>query len=115
MGLGTHWVPIRDFTSSPCTSFLGSVDPTRLGLLVAPVNVTDAVTLLSFIFRDGNVPDCRKAADADDNGSVSVTDAIRILLHLFGGGGPLPAPFSSCGVDPSPDELPCESFRACEG
>ncbi len=41
VGLGTHWVPIRDFTSSPCTSFLGSVDPTRLGLLVAPASARE--------------------------------------------------------------------------
>ncbi len=51
VGLGTHWVPIRDFTSSPCTSFLGSVDPTRLGFLVAPTSARELRPRLSSLFR----------------------------------------------------------------
>ncbi len=77
------------------------------------INVTDAARLLAFLFQGGIAPECRKAADVDDSGSVSVTDAVRILLHLFSGGSPLPAPFAGCGVDPSPDELTCESFAPC--
>ena len=50
--------------------------------------------------------------DADDNGTVELTDAVNIFLYLFSGGDapkpPAPSaienyPASDCGTDPTPD------------
>ena len=46
-------------------------------------------------------------------GTVDISDAIMVLLHLFGGGGPLPAPFPACGEDPTPDALGCNESPSC--
>ena len=49
------------------------------------------------------------SADVDDDGRVAVTDAIRLLQHLYQGGPPPEEPsLGSPGPDPSPDELGCE-------
>jgi hypothetical protein len=56
---------------------------------------------------------CQDAADADDNGQVQLTDAIRILTYLYVGESPPEAPFSDCGEDPTPDELPCLRQQGC--
>jgi hypothetical protein len=70
---------------------------------------------LSYLFANGKVPDCLDAADANDSGEIDVADAITILSHLFANSGPLPEPFGACGIDPTIDELGCESYPLCEG
>jgi hypothetical protein len=46
------------------------------------------------------------AADTDDNGSVDLSDAIRVLNFLFlGGAAPLAPGPSVCGPDPGDDAL----------
>jgi hypothetical protein len=77
------------------------------------LSITDAITSLRYLFTDGEEPGCLKTADADDDGLLSVTDAVRILGFLFRGDDPLPGPFRECGIDPSEDELSCESYPAC--
>ena len=77
------------------------------------LSITDAITALRYLFTDGEQPGCLKTADADDDGLLSVTDAVRILGYLFRGDDPLPGPFRECGMDPSEDELSCESYQAC--
>jgi len=70
------------------------------------VNIADAIFTLGFLFAGGEEPLCRDAADANDDGGVNIADAIAILGHLFGGAGDLPAPFKTCGPDPTDDTLP---------
>jgi hypothetical protein len=53
------------------------------------------------------------ASDANDDGSVDVSDAVRLLLHLFGGTGPLPAPHGFCASDPTADGLDCSIEQGC--
>ena len=77
------------------------------------VNLADALGLLGVLFLRGEPPACPKAADADDDGGLNLSDPVRILLHLFGGEGSLPEPFEICGVDPTPDDLSCEAQQAC--
>jgi PKD repeat protein len=77
--------------------------------------LTDAVLTLDYLFRGGGEPACVKAADADDDGAVNVTDAVYLLNFLFLGHGSPPPPFPDCGIDPTNDDLGCESFAACEG
>ncbi len=81
----------------------------------ATLDVADALSLLNYIFRRGGEPSCVLAADVDDDDRIVVSDAVGILRHLFVGSGPLPAPFASCGVDPSPGRLTCGDAAACDG
>ncbi|MBI4605371.1 MAG: hypothetical protein HY721_25690 [Planctomycetes bacterium] len=74
-------------------------------------DVADAVLLLAYLFQEGPVPGCAKAADADDDGRLGDGDAIALLLHAFAGRGPLPEPFASCGADPTVDRLECLGFE----
>ena len=61
---------------------------------------------LNHLFAGGPPINCPDAADADDNGSINVTDPIYLLRHLFQGGDPLPAPgISVPGPDPTSNDL----------
>jgi hypothetical protein len=58
------------------------------------------------MFQRGPDLACLDGADANDDGLVDITDAIRLLQHLFLGGGSLPPP-AACGGDPTADDLGC--------
>lgn len=88
------------------------------------INLTDAVTVLGYLFLGSAAPPCLDAADADDSGTnqPTLTDAVRILGWLFLGGlePPPPTPSSpsyapgDCGVDPTPDDgITCDAFAPC--
>ncbi len=77
------------------------------------VDLADAIFGLDFLFREGAFPDCRKAADTTDDGRITVTDSIWILLHLFGSKPSLPRPYPTCGSDATADDLDCGAFPAC--
>jgi hypothetical protein len=77
------------------------------------LNITDALAILLFLFGGGGSPACQSSADADDDGKLAVSDAIRLLRYLFERGGPLPEPFTACGMDPTEDLLGCEEFAPC--
>ena len=76
------------------------------------VNIPDAIRTVAFLFRDGEPLDCTKAADANDDCQLSVTDSVWTLLHLFGDRA-LPKQSADCGVDPTPDTLGCDSVGPC--
>jgi hypothetical protein len=78
-------------------------------------NIADAIFILSYLFGGGENPHCRDAADTNDDGGINIADAVSLLTYLFGGGAALPAPFSSCGTDPTVEapEFPCERFDSC--
>ena len=79
------------------------------------INMTDAISILSFLFLGGDEPACLDAADTDNNEVVQLTDGIFILNFLFLGGEAPPAPGLDCGEDPAePDDgLGCETFDSC--
>ncbi|MEC9475667.1 MAG: HYR domain-containing protein [Planctomycetota bacterium] len=78
------------------------------------VNIADGVFLLVNLFAGGTDPGCDDAADANDDGSIDVSDVITILGFQFNGTSPPPAPFDSCGVDPTDsDGLGCVSYNVC--
>jgi hypothetical protein len=98
-----------------------AVDNFRLGLLTAPpqgnfirgdangnlvIDLSDAVFELLFSFNGTVTSNCQDAMDADDNGRLEVTDALRILRYLFQGGPAPAAPFPTAGTDTTPDTLP---------
>ena len=53
-------------------------------------------------------PYCKDAADADDNGTLEVSDPIVLLGALFRGGSLPAAPYPDPGFDETPDELFCD-------
>ena len=78
------------------------------------VNIADGVFLLVNLFAGGLDPSCDDAADANDDGTVDVSDVISILGFQFNGTSPPPPPFESCGVDPTDsDGLGCALYNAC--
>jgi hypothetical protein len=71
------------------------------------VNITDMIRILNFLFAGGPAPTCQDTADTDDSGGLNITDGIYGLNFLFAGGRPIPAPGpTTCGPDPTADELP---------
>lgn len=80
-------------------------------------NISDALTLLRFLFLGAQEPPCMKACDSNGDGSVegSVLDAVYLLRYLFAGGPPPAAPFPGCGMEPIPSESTCASTASCRG
>jgi hypothetical protein len=75
--------------------------------------MTDAVVVLRHLFVTGEPLTCRKAADANDDARVDVSDAVAILRFLFLGHDAPPGPHPGCGPDPTPDILECAGYAAC--
>lgn len=73
------------------------------------VDMSDAVSLLGWLFGGGPKPLCADAADMNDDASVNVADALRLLAFLFVGAAPLPPPFPQPGPDATPKLLGCGS------
>jgi hypothetical protein len=81
----------------------------------AKVDLSDPIFTLGFLFLGTAKPACIDAADADDTGVLDLSDAVNIILFLFAGGDPLAPPGTeNCGIDPTADDLSCESGAPCE-
>ena len=77
------------------------------------MDVSDAVFGLEFLFGTQTVT-CEDAADANDDGSLNIGDAVFILSALFNSGDLPPDPGSqNCGLDPTVDSLGCEVYGGC--
>jgi hypothetical protein len=77
------------------------------------INVADVSIVLLALFSGDNRRLCPDAADVDDDGNVSVNDAVLLLRFLFLAGEFPRAPALFCGVDTTEDNLECASFLAC--
>ena len=77
------------------------------------LTVNDSILLLGHLYMGLPEPDCRDAADSNDNGLLDITDAMYSLTFLFCCGAPPPAPGPGCGEDPTPDTLDCVGSPAC--
>lgn len=75
--------------------------------------MSDAVTILGFLFLGNRRNDCEDAADVNDDGLVDISDPVRLLGHLFLGSGRPPEPFAACGADTTEDQVGCKAFKAC--
>ena len=69
-------------------------------------DISDAISLLAYLFSGGPAPSCLDRADSDDSGELDLSDPIYLLNFLFVGGAILPPPFPNFGLDPTEDELP---------
>ena len=73
------------------------------------VNLTDAVGIAVYLFKQGVPPICADSADSNDDGILDVSDPIQLLFYLFLSGDPPPAPFPGAGSDPTfRDNLGCD-------
>jgi hypothetical protein len=80
------------------------------------VNIVDPVFILYHIFQGGAGPRCPDTEDVNDDGTIDLSDATRLLGWVTCIGTPppsVPGPFE-CGEDPSPDGLdPCVYTPNC--
>ena len=84
------------------------------------MDLSDAVSVLGFLFLGGEAPGCLESADTNNDGAIDISDPISVLDYLFLG-GPAPAepgsPASACGLDPdppgSPGNLGCQAYEHC--
>lgn len=74
--------------------------------LDARVTIADVFSILRYIGLGVDLG-CRDAADVDDSGSVNLADAIYFLGSVFYRHGAPPEPFTTPGVDPTPDGTGC--------
>ncbi len=78
-------------------------------------DLSDAYTILGKIFVGSADIECEDAADVDDNGTIDLSDIIRLLLHLFiDESVEIPIPYPTPGTDPTPDLLSCGLEKAEE-
>jgi hypothetical protein len=61
------------------------------------LDISDAISVLRFLFLSGSPPPCSDVAEINGDGSTDISDPVFLLLHLFSGG---PAP--------EPDEARCD-------
>ncbi|HLU47943.1 MAG TPA: S8 family serine peptidase, partial [Planctomycetota bacterium] len=105
-------------SASPVRSFFTTGDRFRRGDCNSDgfFDLSDPITLLLSMFAPGSlaVPfRCADACDYDDNGQLSITDALNALTRLTLGGLPPSAPFPGCGEDTTPDGLDCFAYESC--
>ncbi|KAF0239663.1 MAG: hypothetical protein FD180_5205, partial [Planctomycetota bacterium] len=80
----------------------------------AAIELTDAVSLLNYLFLGGESPACLDAADFDDNGSADISDAIASLNYQFLGGTAPAAPGpTNCGPDPTAEQPDLGCAKGC--
>ena len=76
-------------------------------------NISDAISILDYLFLGGSAPGCLSSADANDDGAVDCSDPIFLFGHLFLGTSAPGAPALGCGEDPTTDTLACSTQPAC--
>ena len=96
------------------------IDPTAAGSFLrgdgnddGTIDLTDAITILNYLFLGGEAPGCLDAADSDDDEEIQLTDGIYTLSFLFSGGVPPPAPWPGCGEDLAGEGLDCTAQQSC--
>ena len=64
------------------------------------VDISDAVSIISYLFLDGLAPQPGQAADTNADGALDLADAVYLLNFLYRGGPQPPAPFPQTGPSP---------------
>jgi hypothetical protein len=74
-------------------------------------DISDAVTVLSWLFMGGKEPGCLEAADINRSGAVNIADPVYLLNFKFLGGPAPPHPYPDCGRAAAP--LGCKEHEFC--
>lgn len=77
-------------------------------------DISDGISILVHLFQGRNEPTCYKASDTNDDGKYDLSDSVYLFSFLFAGRSQPPAPYNSCGIDPTEDDLTCLSHPQCE-
>ncbi len=72
----------------------------------AAIDLSDAVTILQYLFSQGKLT-CLDAADVNDDGMINIADPVGILHYLFAGGAHPAEPWEEAGTDPTTDNMGC--------
>ncbi len=75
-------------------------------------SIADAIMILNWVFEGLPLP-CDDAGDVNDDGLIDIADSSYLLTFIFNSGSPPPAPYATCGPDPTADSLGCASYSAC--
>jgi hypothetical protein len=79
------------------------------------IDLTDAITVLNFLFVGGKKPECVDASDFDDSGEVDISDAINNLNYQFLGGAAPSAPGPlNCGPDADQEPAQGKAELGCD-
>jgi hypothetical protein len=79
------------------------------GQVTSTRDLTDVMVVLNAIFFGGPPVPCADAGDANDDGSLQITDAVLLLQYFFGSGRMPAAPNLVAGLDPTAsDVLDCK-------
>ncbi len=76
-------------------------------------NIADGVFIFNYLFMGTAAPSCDDAADSNDDGGIDISDGIWIVNWQFRGGPPPHLPYSTCGTDPTEDEMGCARSSLC--
>ena len=82
------------------------------------ISISDAYRIVMWWWGELELPQCRDAADADDNGRLEGQDIAYIVQAQFSGGTSIPPPFPEPGQDPTDDldgTLGCDAYGGGEG
>lgn len=71
------------------------------------LSIGDMTVILQTLFSGRPSPACRDRLDANDDGAVTMADALYVGAYLFQRGASIPPPFPQKGLDPTSDALPC--------
>ena len=62
------------------------------------VNLSDAISVISYLFLDGEDPRLVEASDINADGALDLADAVYLLNFLYRGGPQPPTPFPQIGA-----------------
>ncbi|MEE2855887.1 MAG: hypothetical protein VX949_00680 [Planctomycetota bacterium] len=98
----------------------GSVTVTEPHFLRGDLNQNGSLSLLDgvlLLYRVAGLEiagSCRDADDINDDGLLTIGDAVYLFQYLYVGGAAVPSPFGICGPDPgAEDGLDCIEHNAC--
>lgn len=79
------------------------------------VDISDAVSVLAFLFLGGGEPGCEDACDSNDSGAADLSDVIHTFGVLFRGEGTIPLPGRTAYGEDSTggDEAGCDRHESC--
>lgn len=77
------------------------------------IDLSDAITILQYLFLDKQEPPCLKSLDTNGQGEIDLSSAVYLLFYFYAGTAPPPAP-QECGYENFDKGLTCTEFSPCK-